>query len=491
MSNRILSIDIRKQGICAVLVRTALKGNRIEAHRSISFLDAPADVSGPGDRLAWAIGVIVDELPVSGAGCLVSIASSEVSFRNLQVPFKDTRKIRQVLPFELEPTLPYEIDDLEVDFLHVRQAEQTDLIVAAVETRKLNIIEEIFRRYDLNPGVITIGAAATALCIARYSEAAGKNFLLLDIDGSNAAACIVVDNKIHLIRTLRTGAAKDPADSAKAVSSGVSRMLAAFESLYDTDPEIYAVMVSGVDELPDAFLDILARDLGIEVKLVNVAADTRLYVPAADDLLVGPSANGAVSLTGIETSGIRPFQFNRSHHFLQKYWAENRTELISTGILAVLVFLVMMFQVVFENRKLQQQISEVDGQITSIFRETFPEATRIVDPVQQMRAGIDRLKEQNVFARESRADIPNIDILKDISELVSDNINVVITRFVRGDNSVQLAGLTDTFNAVDDIKMQLEKSSLFSRITISSANTDKASGRVRFRIRIDLAEVQP
>jgi Tfp pilus assembly protein PilN len=108
-----------------------------------------------------------------------------------------------------------------------------------------------------------------------------------------------------------------------------------------------------------------------------------------------------------------------------------------------------------------------------------------------MRAGIDRIKNQNVLAGETGVDIRNIDILKDISQLIPANTDIVITRFVRGDNSVQIAGLTDTFNEVDDIKMQLEKSALFSQITISSANMDKSSNRVRFRIRIDLAGMEP
>jgi Tfp pilus assembly protein PilN len=311
------------------------------------------------------------------------------------------------------------------------------------------------------------------------------------MDGSSVTACIVVDAKIFLIRTLRAGSSKDPAVLAKGVSAGVIRMLAAFDSVYDMDPELGIVMVSGADDVQDEFLKSLAADLELEVRFVDVAADTSLYISSSDSVLPGPLANNAVSLTGIETSGIRPFQFNRSYHFIHKYWTENRSEILTTAILAVFVFILVMFQVILENRNLQRQIAETDRQITSVFKQTFPEVTRIVDPVAQMRAGIDRIKNQNVLAGETGVDIRNIDILKDISQLIPANTDIVITRFVRGDNSVQIAGLTDTFNEVDDIKMQLEKSALFSQITISSANMDKSSNRVRFRIRIDLAGMEP
>ncbi|MBS0012985.1 MAG: hypothetical protein KFF46_03355, partial [Desulfobacterales bacterium] len=288
MSNRILSIDIRKQGLCAVLVRTALKGNRIEDHRFVSFNDAPAEAAGPEERLAWAMETVIGQIPAQGVGCLVSIAAAEVSFRNLQVPFKDNRKIRQVLDFELEPTLPVEISAMQTDFLIVGQTEQTDLIVAAVETRKLETIEEIFRRLDLTPRTITIGSAAAALCVARLSETGEKNFLLLDIDGPNAAACMVVGGKIHMIRALRTSVAADTVGCADMIAAGIQRMLASFETLYEADPQLGRVFVSGAEQADNSFAERLSRALETEVRYLNLAAETRLYQLSDKALDIGP-----------------------------------------------------------------------------------------------------------------------------------------------------------------------------------------------------------
>jgi len=38
------------------------------------------------------------------------------SSRNLQVPFSNPKKIRMVLPFEIEPHLPFQAEDLAIDF---------------------------------------------------------------------------------------------------------------------------------------------------------------------------------------------------------------------------------------------------------------------------------------------------------------------------------------------------------------------------------------
>jgi len=49
-----------------------------------------------------------------------------------------------------------------------------------------------------------------------------------------------------------------------------------------------------------------------------------------------------------------------------------------------------------------------------------------------------------------------------------------------------ISGNTDTFNAVDNIKNRLEKSDLFKKIIISSANIDKSDNRVRFKLKVNL-----
>jgi hypothetical protein len=49
-----------------------------------------------------------------------------------------------------------------------------------------------------------------------------------------------------------------------------------------------------------------------------------------------------------------------------------------------------------------------------------------------------------------------------------------------------ISGDTDTFNSVDGIKNGLEKSNLFKKVVISSANINKSDNRVRFKLKINL-----
>jgi len=97
-----------------------------------------------------------------------------------------------------------------------------------------------------------------------------------------------------------------------------------------------------------------------------------------------------------------------------------------------------------------------------------------------------QIKEKAAYSDTSGNDVNNIDILRDMSSLIPGDIDVVLTRFVRGDKVVLIAGITDTFNGVDMLKSRLETSRFLSGITISSANMDKNINRVRFNLKADV-----
>lgn len=79
-----------------------------------------------------------------------------------------------------------------------------------------------------------------------------------------------------------------------------------------------------------------------------------------------------------------------------------------------------------------------------------------------------------------------IDALNTISQRIPEDIDVQFTRLVIGDENIQITGDTDTLSAVDNMKSQLEKAELFKNVTITSANREKTSNRVRFKLKLQL-----
>ena len=156
MSRKVLGIDIRKESVSAVLVKTSLRENRIDAHAHIPFADAAED----NNYFKAALNAFCDEIDPGGCDCVVSISADHFSYRISQVPFKDSKKIRMVLPFELEPTVPFPVDDLVIDFIDLQsassQSEHSEIIAVAVPRTELNPYIESLAEFKIDPEMITV-----------------------------------------------------------------------------------------------------------------------------------------------------------------------------------------------------------------------------------------------------------------------------------------------------------------------------------------------
>jgi general secretion pathway protein L len=94
-------------------------GSRAACWRRRAISPSRPDPAGD-EGIKAALQTLVETLKPAGATCVLGIPTTLVSFRNLSVPFHDLKKIRQILPFELEPSLPVPVEDLIFDFEAVK-----------------------------------------------------------------------------------------------------------------------------------------------------------------------------------------------------------------------------------------------------------------------------------------------------------------------------------------------------------------------------------
>ncbi|MCK4534301.1 MAG: PilN domain-containing protein, partial [Syntrophobacterales bacterium] len=133
------------------------------------------------------------------------------------------------------------------------------------------------------------------------------------------------------------------------------------------------------------------------------------------------------------------------------------------------------------------RLDKLKSEITSVFKKTCPEVTRIVDPVQQLKVKITLAQQSSSGLNGTGFGTKTLDILKDISRLVPGTTDFLITSFTFDGDTVKIKGETDNFNSVDGIKSELAKSSCFRNVTISSASLIKKGNRVGFDLRMEVA----
>ena len=241
MSRKVLGIDICKESVSAVLVTTSLRENRIDAHAHIPLVDTDED----DNTFKTALNALCDEIDPSGSDCVVSISADHFSYRILQVPFKDSKKIKMVLPFELEPTVPYPIDDLIIDFIDLQSAGQSDhseIIAVAIPKAQLNPYIESLAELKINPELVTVSGLPAAMCLANRADQ-GEDRMVLEIGNASSSLFIVSQGNLQLIRSFPTPVGSD--NRLGRLGAFVQRTLAAYEELCLTEFQPQDMVVTG------------------------------------------------------------------------------------------------------------------------------------------------------------------------------------------------------------------------------------------------------
>lgn len=122
MPDAVLGLDIGPQAIKAVLlVGRGASGGRVLAAESVVI-----DEQG---ELEPALKKLAENVALKDVSCCVCLSPDNVMFRQVSLPFRDDKKIKKTLAFELEPLIPLPRDEVVIDYL---KSEEGYLLVAAV-----------------------------------------------------------------------------------------------------------------------------------------------------------------------------------------------------------------------------------------------------------------------------------------------------------------------------------------------------------------------
>jgi len=484
MSRKILGLDIRPDAVSAVLINSSIKGTVIEAHGYVPLSGRKEDRNG----LSASIETIEQKMDISDAVCVASFPADEISFRNIQVPFKGPKKIKKILPYELEPTLPFSVENLIIDFIHIETpdpANTNSLITASVEKSKLQSFLDTLAAFNIEPEIVTVGGYPTAFSLANFLDSQ-KNWLFIDIDKNKSTVFIILSGRICLIRSFAIHSAAR-SNKIKSLCGSIRRTIYALEKILglDFEPNGGFITGCGIDDL--GFDKDMEQALGFPIARVDILRNADILKSQAPPPSWIPFLmDNALSLALMEIEGAKGFNFRKGPFALKKFWVENKKNLIQTGAFFVLVLSLGCFNVFLDSYFMEKRLARLNHQITGIFSSTFPEIKNIVDPVQQMKIKIQQADNNALLPGETEKQIRAIDILNTISKAIPKDMDVVLTRFVMGSGSVNISGDTDSFNSVDTIKSKLEQTDIFKKIIISAANIDKLDKRVHFKLNVNL-----
>ncbi len=483
MSKRYLGLEIGNHAVSGVVINSGIKGSDVEARARVA-IEGPQDL---GHNLSGALERLATALDITETICSVSLPPGCVSFRHIQLPFSDRKKIHQVLPYEIEPQLPYPVEDLVIDYyiMGPNRSDHNDLIAAAVQRATIEALLAVLTPFGIDPVTITPAGFATALCLID-SDVQPTNWVLADSDGVDLSLFFVETGKLKLARAARLSA-NNQGGPASDIFRQIHRSLLAYQDTENPDfvPGTVFSNRTNLLESDSQPADPVLAGLPLEKTELAGKLGPR-EIETAGHLSVSGLDDNALALGYLETSGLRGLNFRRGPFEKRKQWREHRKRIISSGVLALLLLLLFFTNIFVDAYYLGRQVERLDQDITTVFKTALPDVKRIVDPLQQMRIKLAATKQQLALPLETSRRARIIDLLKAISTRIPNRTDVEMTRVVIGQDNILISGNTDTFNAVDDIKTHLAEADAFQKVVISSANLEKSGNRINFKLKVQL-----
>jgi len=160
----------------------------------------------------------------------VSIPSSIVTFKELTLPFLDIEKIRMVLEYEVEPKLPFSLNEAVLDFIITntdKKEKKSQVLVAAVRKQDLQNIFDIYTLAEIDPDTITVDLFSLYglyLQIPDYKNISGAS-ALIDIGLTFTTIALLIDGQMRLIRTIGKGIGTIAQNISKEIEKPVEQVI--------------------------------------------------------------------------------------------------------------------------------------------------------------------------------------------------------------------------------------------------------------------------
>ena len=483
MKKKIAGIDIRYDSISAVLMKKGIKGYTVE-----SFCNVPVtNHDNIEEGIQSGIQSIMEEIDINNAVCVAAFPDDRISYRNIHVPFKDHQKIRQILPYELEPSLVFTTNDITIDFKAIKpliHSDRTHLLAAIVENARLKSYLDVLEHEHIDPKIVSPGCYSLVSYLTSLSSGTG-NELYIDIDSRKCTLFAVLEKTICTVQSFFLH--QDVSFTVEYMCRNIKQTVSAFTDSLSSDFKPDKLFITGcrtnmpqIDKDIEGFMKIPVEKIDLKQN-TDTAAD--YHASKAWDPLI---MNNALALALIEIEGGETLNFRTGLFASKEQWSVHKKRFIKTGIIAGIVMALAMLNILTETFYLNKQITGIDHEIKNMFSSTFPDVKRIVDPLHQFTVELNEAKKDSFFSATASSHVKVIDVLSKISSRIPSTTDVVFSRLVKLTDSITISGNTDTFNSVDNMKSLLEDIVFFKKVTIGSANIDKADNRVRFKLKIQL-----
>ena len=265
-----LGIDIGESRVMVAVIETAYRRMALVGLGSAEVLEG--DVTGAMQgAVANALGK-----PATGDGIAVAIDGSLAAVRTVTIPASAQRQLAEVLPFELEAQIPFDISDSVLDYRVLKSAsgaDPTQLSVLAVVARTSDVrarIEQVKVALAGEPERVSVGAFPLAGLVPYVGALSEEGpVLVLDLGARSSDVLVCRSGEPVMSRTLSYGTEGLP-QTAPRLAREIRLTIAAYRSSGGATPT--RVLLSGAGAFVSGAEAFLAGELELPVSAMPAPA---------------------------------------------------------------------------------------------------------------------------------------------------------------------------------------------------------------------------
>lgn len=501
---RIAACEINKTHI--VVTQLYYKGNACTVERCIEVAIQPGDQDDYIERAAQALKSVLSQLPKS-TNVYSCLPSSLAFYKELKLPFIGREKIAMVVEYEVEPLLPFALNDATIDFIvtkEIPEEHSSEVLVVAVQNQYIAHNLAIFESAGVQPKAITIDMIALYGLYKMHPVYSGQqgNTVLLDIEQSHTRLAYIYNGQLKAMRTIPKGlselvrlmgerltiepsAIMDYLTRVGLTASSQEEHNKIYSDVFaDFLSQLSLTLQSFVATLPNAQINtVLLFGPCTNIKgLTEIVADT-LKVSCAkfevNDILqthnvAFKSKNGQFPQTNLVTLGaalLNPitedFNLRRKHFALSDVNTLLKNIIVAISLSLLIVGSLLTSSIIRISR-IRSETHQAEQEVVEALKERFkkiPEDMLNVDDVvdEAQKAVAQETRVWAAFSGASRA--PILRYLLELSTIIDkDALGFVIERLVIGEDTITMTAQVRNFDELKVLERELRASKLFSYI---------------------------
>jgi type II secretion system protein L len=387
----------------------------------------------------------------AGAKVVSSIPGRLFSQRTLTLPFADRKRVEKALPFEVEDIVPFELGDVVLDHLVLGSTaagkeSETQVLCMMLPKAVLRRHLDLLAGAGIDPQAVVPSYAGLS-AIANMMPVETGSLLLCGSD-----ACLRSPAATKALRSF----------SGSQSTGGLRHILQALRIEHGEPVEKAALLID------DEAARLALAEAGVAVEQVTPEINRK---KAQDPVSLG--------ITLLDELNFRKGEF--AYHLADEGTRRRRRMLIIAGAAAAVLFTVniaVKFSIV------RSGYGKLDAEIKELYRQTFPDGRPAADPLRQMQDKMNEAKKRfGVLGSGTSA----LDVMKTVTDGIPKEVRVNFTEFVLESDRLKLQGEASSFESVDKIKAELQKSPLFYDVAVQDTRMG-VDNKVKFRFEMKLKQ---